>query len=71
MHLKLSEPFKDKELAFIRNFKKWMLVEVKLPRPWLFDVHPDLLFERLNKIKFLVYDHLKNFQQNFQKVNLV
>ena len=34
MHLKLSEPFKDKGLALIRNFKKWMLAEVKLPRPW-------------------------------------
>ena len=34
MHLKLSEPFKDKELAWIRKFKKSMLAEVKLPRPW-------------------------------------
>ena len=34
MHLKLSEPFQEKGLALIRNFKKWMLAEVKLPRPW-------------------------------------
>ena len=34
MHLKLSEPFKDKELALIRNFKKWTFAEVKLSRPW-------------------------------------
>ena len=34
MLLKFSEAFKDKGLALIRNFKMWMLAEVKLPRPW-------------------------------------
>ena len=67
MHLKLFELFKDKELDLIRNFKKLMLAEVKTPRPWLLDAHPDLRFERLNKIKSNVYDRLKNFQQHFKK----